>query len=79
MTDDEGLDLRWDDLSSNHQAYEEAIQLLEAHNRAEEAAMPPKVKRAYRKAVMRGISHDIENDAFLTDLERDVNQEVGDR
>lgn len=59
----------------NDPSFEQALRHLEAHNRVEEAAMPPKVRWAYRKAVMRGIGCDIENDALLKDLEHDLNQE----
>jgi hypothetical protein len=99
MTDDKGLDPRWEDLPHDVRAelegmgitealfegrvddpsFEAAIQHLEARNQAEEAAMPPKIRQAYRKAVMMEIGRDIENDAFLKDLEHNLNQEDGDR
>ena len=59
------------------QAFEEALRIAEAHNRAEEEAMPPKVRKAYRKSIRRELQGDIENDAFLDGLEYDLNQEEG--
>jgi hypothetical protein len=73
------INYRWDDPSRDDQTYKEALRRLIAHNRAAEAEMPPKVRRAYRKAVMREMRRDIENDVFLTDLERDLHREEGNR
>jgi hypothetical protein len=56
------------------QALEEALRRVEAHNRAEEAAMPPQVRKTYRKVLRRELQRAIDNDAFLDGLEYDLDR-----
>ena len=57
-------------------AFGEALRQLEVHNEAEETAMPPKIKKTYRKTVLSEIRRDIEDDVFLEDLEHDLDREA---